>query len=471
MAMARVFVAFGAMAAIVVLAACGGNVSGPKFEPTGQFTRFDPSFTVLYNFQGGPADGESPQGVVEGPAGMLLGATSDGGHIHPRDCKGSGCGTVYAYQNSAIQLVYEFQPQPQGFHPVGSLLFRNGVLYGAAQGGLYDDGMVFSLHQDTDGNWIETTLYNFKGAPDGFDVAGVDYIDAHGNLYGTTRSGGIGRACLYESLGCGTVFELQPPTRPSGSWKESILHSFIGTPIDGAVPTSSLVPHGSSLYGTTALGGASERCPYITGCGSIYTIALSGSGSSERLAYSFSVSDSQNDGALPGTIVDGGDGKLYGVTGYGGGGGTGMKCEIEVNGPQGCGTFYSIPFKLGKRMHDTILHAFTGAPDGQQPNSVSGSAAFGFYGLTQYGGSVACDTQFGCGTVFGIARAGSKWDETLLHSFLGSDGAYPNGPLFLSGSQLFGTASVGGEAPCECGTLYQLTIGSMSDRFSGSRRR
>jgi hypothetical protein len=464
MALARVFVIFGATAAIVALSACGGNVPPTNFEPAAAaFTRFDPSFTVLYNFQGGPGDGESPQGVVEGPAGVLLGTTNDGGHIHPRDCKRSGCGTVYAYQNSATQLVYEFQPQPQGFHPVGSLISKNGVLYGAAQGGLYDDGMVFSLRQNPSGHWTETTLYNFKGAPDGFIVAGLGYIDAHGNIYGTTRSGGIGRACLYESSGCGTVFELQPPTQSSGTWKESILHSFIGTPTDGAIPTSSLVLKGNSLYGTTEVGGASERCPYATGCGSIYAIALSRR-SSERLAYSFSVSDAQNDGALPGQILDGGDGKLYGATGYGGGGGAGMKCEIEVNGPYGCGTFYSIPFKVGKRTHDTILHAFTGTPDGQQPNSIVGNAASGFYGLTQYGGSAACDTQFGCGTVFAIARSGSKWNETLLHTFLRSDGAYPNGPMLLSGAELYATASVGGVAPCECGTLYQLTVGSRSDR-------
>jgi hypothetical protein len=458
---ARVFLFFSSIASIVALSACGANVPTSKALPAAATrTRFDQSFAVSYNFKGGPGDGGSPQGVVLGPGGSLLGTTNDGGHIHPRDCKRSGCGTVYEYQNSAAQLVYEFQPQPQGFHPVGSLLSRNGVFYGAAQGGLYDDGMVFSLSQNASGDWIETTIYNFKGAPDGFIVSGLAYIDARGDLYGTTRSGGTGRACLYESSGCGTVFELQPPSQPSGSWKESILHSFLGTPTDGAVPTSSLVPRGNSLYGTTELGGASARCPYITGCGTIYKIALSDSGSSERLVYSFSVSDSQNDGALPGQILDGGNGKLYGVTAYGGGGGTGMKCEVEVNGPYGCGTLYSIPFNGGKKMHDTILHAFTGTPDGQQPNSISGNAASGFYGLTQYGGSAVCNTQFGCGTIFAIARSGSKWNESLLHSFVGSDGAYPNGPVLLIGSHLYATASVGGSAPCECGTLFQLTVGS-----------
>jgi uncharacterized repeat protein (TIGR03803 family) len=463
---ARVLILLGATAAGLLLCACAPNVPTSSSLPAAASSmRSNQPFTVLYSFKGGPGDGGSPQGLMLGPGGSLLGTTNDGGHIHPRDCQKTGCGTVYEYQNSTTQLLYEFQPQPQGFDPVGTLLSRNGVFYGAAQGGLYDAGMVFSLRPNASGDWTETTLYDFKGAPDGNEVGGVDYIDARGNLYGTTRSGGIGRACLFESSGCGTVFKLQPPTQPSGSWKESVLHSFIGSPTDGAVPTPSLVREGNALYGTTQLGGASARCPYVTGCGSIYKIALSGNGSSERLVYSFSVSDSQNDGALPGPIVDGGDGNLYGVTAYGGGGGTAMKCEIEVHGPYGCGTLYSIPLKHGKKIHDTILYAFTGAPDGQQPNSVSGNAASGFYGLTQYGGSVTCETPIGCGTIFAIARSGSEWNETLLHTFLGSDGAYPNGQILLIGSQLYGTASIGGVAPCECGTIYQLTVGPRGERF------
>jgi uncharacterized repeat protein (TIGR03803 family) len=58
-----------------------------------------------------------------------------------------------------------------------------------------------------------TTLYQFKGRPDGEWPFGV-VRDSKGNLYGTTLLGGRKSA--------GTVFEL------SASGKETILHSFSG---------------------------------------------------------------------------------------------------------------------------------------------------------------------------------------------------------------------------------------------------
>ena len=443
--------------ATALISACAAGQYNATPGTTGlpQAKRATVSFSVLHNFQGGASDGQSPQGVTIGPDRVLFGTTHDGGHIHPRDCAASGCGAVYENQGTGTQLIHRFQPQPQGFHPVAGLLLHNGVYYGAAQGGKYDDGIVFSIRRNASGDWVESALYEFKGAPDGSEVAGVSYIDASGTLYGTTRMGGTGRACLYEQNGCGTVFALQPPKTKGGSWSESVLHSFQGSPSDGASPTAFLVRKGSSFFGTTEIGGASGRCPYSTGCGAIYKITPHGSRSSESLVYSFGVSQTTNDGVRPATLVDGGDGKLYGITANGGGSG---KCTIEVRAPRGCGTAYSFPFKYGKKSHDTILYAFAGLPDGMDPDSLTGNASSGFYGLTYYGGSGVCDTQFGCGTVFSIVRSGSAWAKTTLHVFTGGDGKYPYGPMSLDGRQLFGTAWFGGTAYCPCGTLYALTL-------------
>jgi len=68
-------------------------------------------------------------------------------------------------------------------------------------------------------------------------------MDASGNLYGTTFSGG--------GFGDGVVYEL------SANGTETTLHSFSGS--DGSMPVGGLVFDGQgNLYGTTAYGGTSN---------------------------------------------------------------------------------------------------------------------------------------------------------------------------------------------------------------------
>jgi len=70
--------------------------------------------------------------------------------------------------------------------------------------------------------------------------------DSAGNLYGTTGVGGS------PDCGCGVVFKLSPLT--DGSWKYTLLHTFVGN--DGAEPVANLTfGRDGKLYGTTATGG------------------------------------------------------------------------------------------------------------------------------------------------------------------------------------------------------------------------
>ena len=77
------------------------------------------------------------------------------------------------------------------------------------------------------GNWIPKILHLFLGAAQG-DGKGVAYgklaLDASGNLYGATQSGG-----LADTTTAGTVFELSPPTVVGGNWKETVLYKFQST--------------------------------------------------------------------------------------------------------------------------------------------------------------------------------------------------------------------------------------------------
>ena len=86
-----------------------------------------------------------------------------------------------------------------------------GNLYGTtADGGAYDRGTVYKL---TGGgwSWSYTDLYDFTGGSDGDGPNGNLVFDRNGNLYGTTRYGGIPYYCGgAPHTGCGVVFQINP---------------------------------------------------------------------------------------------------------------------------------------------------------------------------------------------------------------------------------------------------------------------
>src|ERR1700740_2485652 len=66
-----------------------------------------------------------------------------------------------------------------------------------------------------------------------------------------------------------------------------------------------------------------------------------------------------------------------------------------------------------------------------------------------------CYSDWGCGTVFKLARNGT---ETVSYSFQGSpDGETPNGGLIDKAGSLFGTTLMGGNSSiCDCGTVFKV---------------
>jgi hypothetical protein len=150
-------------------------------------------------------------------------------------------------------VLYSFTGLADGASPGGGLIRDGeGNLYGiaSAAGDLSCFcGVVFKL--DRMGN--ETVLHTFTGPPDGgesFSNASL-VRDDEGNLYGTTTFGGSG------SLAAGTVFKLEPPAQPGGTWTETVLHSFCSAAncTDGNTPYVGVIrDHEGNLYGTTAGG-------------------------------------------------------------------------------------------------------------------------------------------------------------------------------------------------------------------------
>jgi len=161
------------------------------------------------------------------------------------------------------------------------------------------------------------TLYSFTGNPDGASPASL-IAGANGVLYGITGGGGT---CAQLPAGCGTVFQLTPPTSPGGEWTETLLIDFSsgtnGYPIAGG----SLVRNKEGvLYGTTIEGGIPSAICGPGGCGIVFQLtppSLAGGAWTEATLHIFT--GYPGDGDTPfGPPVLGADGVLYGTT-YGGG--------------------------------------------------------------------------------------------------------------------------------------------------------
>jgi uncharacterized repeat protein (TIGR03803 family) len=394
--------------------------------------------SVLYAFGTNANDGSLPQGgLIADAAGNLYGMTNSGGP--------SNAGTVYELSPPAPgspwteTVLYAFGGD-DGDGPYGSLVFDSmGNLYGTTNAGgdqLCLCGMVFELTPPTapGGSWTETMIYGFKGGNDGSGPFAGVVLDKAGNLYGTTGLGGVVEAC--GGSGCGTVFELSPPTTPGGSWTETVLYSFTDGN-DGGVPFAPVtLDEVGNVYGTTHLGG-SQNCGF--GCGTVFELTPSGSGTwTEILLHSFS--SIRNDGSDPefgGLFLDK-SGALIGTTSQGGAGGHNL------------GTVFGLRPSSGGKWAYEVLYSFHGN-DGLEPQGGVISVGGVLYGTTAQGGS------HGAGTAFRLARmTGGAWKETGLYSFSdGSDGAIPRAGLVLHDSALYGTTAQGGGSTGG-GTVFEI---------------
>lgn len=374
------------------------------------------------------------------------------------------------------QVLYSFQGGTDGATPVGSVVFdQQGNLYGATRSGgsascfgPFGCGTVYKLSPPTQNGdpWTETILYVFKGNVQGDGAAPLGGLiaDAAGNLYGTTGYDGTGRCTLFGSIdGCGTVYEMSPPSQPGGAWTETILYSFQGGN-DGYSPIGDLVfDNDGNLYGATLFGGGKgTNCNSLYGgnCGTIFELSppkIKGESWTEKVLHSFSSAgtwSAYGDGAEPnGGVVLDDRGNLYGTTNFGGyaiG-----KCNGGVGGT-GCGTVFMLsPPRGNDTWVETILHRFVSAPDdGAGPES--GVILDGYGGLlgTTYAGG---GNRSPSGTIFRLEpQPDGTWSQQILLKLSDdSRGAFPEGPVALGpNGSLYGTASGGGANGG--GTLLQL---------------
>jgi hypothetical protein len=331
-----------------------------------------------------------------------------------------------------------------GHSPIAPVIFDStGAIYGAATiGGSGHFGTVFQLEppQSPGGAWTENVLYSFSGGPDGQQPGDVVF-GPKGSLFSTTYLGGSDNCYM----GCGTVFELTPPSNGGGEWTHTVLYDFLGGP-DGQAPGNVKVGSGGALYGITPSGGppSPPKCQDF-GCGTVFQLSEQGGVWTKTILHTFS---GEPDGVGPNAdIVFDSKGNIYGTTYNGGNSNYGIVFEL------------SPPQVSGGAWTETILHSFTGGSDGGYP---IGGLTVGpdgtIYGTGSYSG-IANNS----GTAFELTppSGGSSWTYTLLHAFVGgSDGATPATTMALDpAGNLYGTTWNGGSPACYlgCGTIFRLS--------------
>jgi hypothetical protein len=217
------------------------------------------AFSIIYTF--GTSFSASTSTLILDSAGALYGLSYGGGangyggvfKLTPPTGKGKPWSGALIYS-----ILRPTSGYPYGSYPLAAgLVFDSvGNLYGADPDGA-GYGEVFELVPPISGStsWTGSSLYTFTDGNDGAFPTGL-LPGPSGALFGVTQVGGSG--CPIGSNvgpGCGTIFELKPPSQSGAQWTETTLVSF--NAYDGYSPNPSLIADTSgNLYGTTSQGGS-----------------------------------------------------------------------------------------------------------------------------------------------------------------------------------------------------------------------
>jgi uncharacterized repeat protein (TIGR03803 family) len=225
----------------------------------------------------------------------------------------------------------------------------------------------------------------------------------------------------------------------------TVLHTFTGSP-DGVYPSPLIQDAEGNLYGTAQAGG-SDNNNCVFGCGMVYKIDAAGK---QTVLYDFT---GGNNGGYPvAGLVRDANGNLYGTT-------------------QGLGTFnLSVVFKLTPDGRETSYVPPASLSIGALDSPVALDAKGNVYGMEPYGGTPNCGWDYhglGCGTLFKMTPNGMF---TIIHTFKGTDGMYPESGLVRDRKgNLYGAAVFGGVRTCRaigngrnfapgCGTIFKVDV-------------
>lgn len=395
-----------------LFAASDGKLYGVNFSGgtanAGTVYRFGPSttgFAKIFDFD--VVNGDGPYvGVIELPNGQLCGTTSHGGE--------GGLGTVFQLDKngSNFSTIHTFDiVNADGVGPVAKLIVAtDGWLYGTAEGGGHE-GIGTIFRTDPSSGSLEV-VHSFEQST-GTGPAGKLLQASNGMLYGTAAEAGL--------FDRGTIFRMG-----LGADNFEAIYHFTDLTFDGARPQAGLIQASDGmLYGTTASGGA-------FGAGSVFRIGMDGTAFAQLFSFNF-----QETGNSPSeSIIEGSDGKLYGVTAFGG-----AATASEPNGTA---------FRLNKDGSGfTVLHTFDREANGFPAGPlIEGPGGF-LFGNTTNGAA------FESGSTYRIAKDGSGFQ--MIHEFDVAGGTSPQGELLLNpaDNSLYGVTRLGGSM--DSGVVFRIS--------------
>jgi len=259
------------------------------------------------------------------------------------------------------------------------------------------------------------------------------------------------RLGLVPALLAATFFLLAFAPQPANAQSFQVLYNFTGGQ-DGAGPVDGLtIDRGGNLYGTASAGGiqvpgCNDSSWGFTGCGSVFELQRHGASWIMKPLYDFQGGyDSGNPGQ---GVTIGPEGALYGLTNGVGG------CS-DYNA---CGNVFRLqppPTFCASAMcpwRETILHQFSGQPDGSLPTSrVLFDSVGNMYGATVYGGTA------NQGAAYELSPGSGGWTESVIFSFdQGAGVTLPAGNMAIDpDANLYG-AAYGGGIGCCYGAVFQL---------------
>jgi uncharacterized repeat protein (TIGR03803 family) len=289
-------------------------------------------------------------------------------------------------------------------------------------------------------------VYDFcpqVGCTDGAHPAAGLTPDGAGNFYGTASNGG-------DSNSDGTVFKLSPAGR---GLKLTTVYTFCTQMncTDGKTPNGPpIIDVNGNIYGTATFGGNANNGGVIyeltpkgrswifrvlhTFC-SLANCTDGGSPAFEKLTYAGAMSGAPYDGTSP----------LYGTTGV----------QSVVFSFTPAGRRYKVLYRFCPK---------AGCADGNTPYSgviLDGNGKL--YGTTLVGGAT------NAGVVYELAPQGTRWVETVLHTFCIQAGCPDGGapwaaPVMDGAGMLYGTAYQGGAN--NGGIAWRVIPNGRQSRFS-----
>jgi uncharacterized repeat protein (TIGR03803 family) len=365
------------------------------------------NFSILKNFTSGSSDGGVPMGnIMKGADGKIYGMTQQGGEY--------SFGIIYRIDidGQNFTLLKSFNTVDGGY-PQGSLYEDvNGNLYSfTSYGGTNSLGTLFKVKNDgTD----FTVLKNFSTSDGYYPYGGVIEI-ADGVLLGLTQNGGENAS--------GTLFTIK-----NNGTDFTILRNFKSGVSDGSKPNGRLIQASNGkIYGVAQGGGTKNR-------GVIYR--TDANGSNFTIVKNFDNDTEQ--GAFPtNSLLEGLDGKLYGIAYQGGSAGSGVLFRINIDG-----TDFTV-----------LKHFQGGEEDGSYPfGKIIQDANGNIYGITNGGGTN------NTGTIYKIKPDGT--DFVILKNILNDSEStdihsVESGLILCSDGKLYGASNFGGSAG-GFGTVFKL---------------